>query len=215
MKQLLSRAAGATYGWACERLYHEAAWSYDTVSALVSGGEWDRWRAAALAFVPGGRVLEVGFGTGALLAQMAQAGLSVTGLELSPQMQAQTGRRVARLGLEIARVQAAAQAMPFPAGHFAGVISTFPAPYILEAATLAEVERLLAPAGRLVIGGLWVRATGGMAARLPLLFGAPPQSMLDQIARRCAAAGLTARFHEEPFGLAAVGIVIAAREGDQ
>ena len=51
-------------------LYNELAWAYDAVSWAVSLGRWDVWRRAALPYVRGDHVLEVGFGTGALLPRL-------------------------------------------------------------------------------------------------------------------------------------------------
>lgn len=203
--------AGQIYIWACERLYHEFAWSYDAVSVLVSAGEWDVWRAAALAHVKPGPVLELGFGTGALLAQMAQRGLHVTGLELSPQMHAQAARRLSAQGATAPRVRATAGAMPFASAAFATVISTFPSPYIFAHETLVETNRVLAPGGRLVIVGLWVRPTDMIRSRIPLFFGGPPQPLLEELAHRCAVAGLAASWHEEIIGYARVGLVLAEK----
>ena len=56
------------YAWACERLYDEMAWSYDAVSWLVSAGRWSSWRAGAWAWVVDEPILELGVGTGVLLA---------------------------------------------------------------------------------------------------------------------------------------------------
>ena len=48
-------------------LYHQLAWAYDAVSAAVSLGRWQDWGAAALPFVNGASVLELGHGPGHLL----------------------------------------------------------------------------------------------------------------------------------------------------
>lgn len=154
------------YQWACERLYNELAWAYDPVSRLVSLGRWPRWRQVALDYVAGRRVLEVGFGTGALLAEMASRGLEVYGLEPSVAMQRLTARKLCRLDVWVCRVRGRAQAMPFPDGFFDTIIVTFPAPFILDPATLRECARVLrAPergagtaSGRLVIVGACVYA---------------------------------------------------------
>ena len=66
-----ARAWRALYGWATHRLYNEFAWTYDAVSWSVSRGRWDDWRKEALAHVQGTHVLEIGFGTGVLLLEIA------------------------------------------------------------------------------------------------------------------------------------------------
>ncbi len=37
--------------WLFDLLYHELAWAYDPVSALVSGGRWRDWQRVALPFL--------------------------------------------------------------------------------------------------------------------------------------------------------------------
>ena len=94
-------------------------------------------------FAAGTCVLEIGFGTGELLGELTGLPVTqVTGLELSPQMHAVAGRRLAVDGEACAAIQAAAGRMPFGAGSFDTVVSTFPAPYILEPDTLAECARI-------------------------------------------------------------------------
>jgi ubiquinone/menaquinone biosynthesis C-methylase UbiE len=128
-------------------LYHEAAWSYDTVAWGVSFGQWRAWGRAALPFLSGPRVLELGHGPGHLLAELTRRGYDAVGLDLSPQM-----GRLARRRTPAARlVRARAQAAPFAAGSFDGVLATFPTAYITAPETLAAVYRLLGPGARLII----------------------------------------------------------------
>lgn len=213
------------YAWACERLYDELAWSYNGVSWLVSFGWWDQWRALALHELQGTRVLEIGFGTGALLPKVAARAALPVGLELSSAMHRQAGRKLAALGLRLPLVQARAQTMPFADHSFDTVLATFPAPYILEPATLAECARVLTapcPAGtpvsgacqggRLVIVGLWVAfAQEGWLARLPLFYGRPPAAALTRVAALLTAAGFAPTITERPVGPFRVGVVIAER----
>jgi ubiquinone/menaquinone biosynthesis C-methylase UbiE len=133
------------YAWACERLYAELAGWYNLISWLVSFGQWDRWRRLALHQLQGARVLELGFGTGELLPHLAARTALTAGLDLSPAMHNQARRKLATVGLSLPLVQAQAQAMPFADHAFDTVVATFPAPYILEPATLIECARLLTP----------------------------------------------------------------------
>lgn len=165
------------YRWACERLYAELAWSYDWVSWLVSLGQWQRWRALALAEMQGERILELGFGTGELLCAASATGRAIYGLELAPAMHGLTAQKLTQRGLATPRVQARAQAMPFADATFDTIVATFPAPYILETATLRECVRLLRPspagqnsASRLLIVGLWVRLRHPTLQRMMPLF---------------------------------------------
>jgi ubiquinone/menaquinone biosynthesis C-methylase UbiE len=140
-------------------LYYHLAWSYEWVAWLVSFGQWSTWRRLALQFVQPGPMLELAYGTGVFFVDMLAAGHRPVGIDLSPYMARQAGRRLARHGWASRLAQAQAQTLPFPDNHFATVVATFPTNYIFEAATLAEIHRVLhspspeadQPAGRLVI----------------------------------------------------------------
>jgi len=188
------------YLWACERLYRELAWSYDSVSWLVSWGAWSRWRAVALTYVRGERILEIGFGTGSLLATLAEEYSAVVGLELSSAMHTQTARKLARLNLSPPRVQAPSQQMPFAAGSFDTIIATFPSNYILDPATLRECARVLrpptasAPGGQLVVvmGVSAPNSPWGLLLRLLAATNPSPAATTDPLLAPFAAAGLHA-----------------------
>lgn len=212
------------YAWACERLYDEFAGSYNLVSWLVSLGWWDQWRGLALYYVHGQRVLEIGFGTGELLPKLAaRPGLTV-GLDRSPAMHRQARRKLSQVGVTLPLVQARAQAMPFADHSFDTLIATFPAPYILETATLAECARLLAPptgtppalhmrqGGQLVIVGLWVDFARRHWLRwIPLFYGRPAAAGVHRLAQLFAVAGFCPTIVDRPVGPFRVGIVIAER----
>jgi ubiquinone/menaquinone biosynthesis C-methylase UbiE len=222
------------YLWACERLYHEFAGGYDVISRLVSAGAWSAWRRSVLPHIKGARLLEIGFGTGELLAELAEVQetrrvqtnlqapgelrpssaaacgwAGVTGLELSPEMHVVAARHLANGGLFVPRVQAPAGAMPFRDASFDTVVSTFPAPYILDPVTLAECARVLQPGGRLVVAGLWVRLHDERLRRaLPVFYADPPAAYYEEITRRVEHAGFHATWHHEPTGWAEVPVLI-------
>jgi ubiquinone/menaquinone biosynthesis C-methylase UbiE len=189
------------YLWATHRLYNEFAWAYDVVSWLVSFGQWDRWRKSALDYAVGQRVLEVGFGTGDLLIEMARRGMHVCGIDLSPAMHRITARKMAQRGIQAPRVRALAQRAPFADESFDTIVATFPAEYVASPATLHEVARLLCSPdpGTGVEGGRFVVV--GMVANLnsrllncatDFLFGAPAKHILTGYVRNVTAAGLRA-----------------------
>ena len=149
---------GRLYLWACHRLYNEFAWTYDWVSWLVSLGHWWGWRKAALDYLIGPRVLEVGFGTGDLLIEIARQGWDVHGLDLSPAMQRITARKMRRCRVWAPRVRGLVQTMPFPDGTFHSIVSTCPAEFILQSPTWQEFGRVLAPGGRLIVTGTSLHA---------------------------------------------------------
>jgi ubiquinone/menaquinone biosynthesis C-methylase UbiE len=165
MKRLWGQALKTVF----RLLYHEAAFSYDAVANLVSLGTWWAWGRVSLDFLPppsAGPILELAHGTGHLQTALVMGGWQAFGLDFSPTMGRIATQRLGRHGLAGRLVRARAQALPFPTGHFSGLVATFPTAYILDPVTLREVARVLRPAGRLVVvpsasltgGGLYQRA---------------------------------------------------------
>ncbi len=143
-------------GWALLRLgfrllYRQMAWSYDLVSWIVSLGHWRDWQRVAMRYARGPRLLDLAFGTGNLMPDWHAVGVTPVGIDLSPQMVHITARKLRARGLPLALARGRAQALPFAEATFDSVISTFPAEFIIEQATVAEVARVLRPGGRLVV----------------------------------------------------------------
>jgi ubiquinone/menaquinone biosynthesis C-methylase UbiE len=207
------------YVWATYRLYHELAWAYDLAAWLVSLGHWSPWRRMALAHVGGQRVLEVGFGTGELLSEMARRGLDVWGLDYSAEMQRLTARKLDKRGLRVPRVRGVTQALPFPDGSFETIISTFPAGYILDPATLREIARVLYPpaslaggGGRLVVVGLTVQTENRLVRwALGAAFGPPGEEVLERFQQLAAEAGLRVRVETSAGKLWRIPVIVAER----
>jgi ubiquinone/menaquinone biosynthesis C-methylase UbiE len=133
-------------------LYNELAWTYDPVSWLVSLGRWRRWQQTILSHLPpSGRVLEVGFGPGHLLRDLAAAGYRAVGLELSPAMLRLARRRLRRQRVDTALCRGAAGALPFTGSAFDAVVLTFPTPYVYDPAWLAQLPRVLRAGGTLIV----------------------------------------------------------------
>ena len=132
-------------------LYHHLAFTYELVARLVSFGQWSAWRRLALTYMQPGPTLELAYGTGVFFIDMLRAGCQPVGLDLSPYMARQAGRRLQQAGLSRPLCQARAQAAPFPTHAFANVVATFPSDYIMEPPTLAEIHRVLQPGGRLIV----------------------------------------------------------------
>ena len=214
---------GRLYIWATHRLYDELVWAYDVVSWCVSLGHWSDWRRAALDHIKGRRILELGFGTGELLSEMAKHGLEPVGLDASVAMHRVTARKVARIGLEIPRVRGVSQAIPFPDESFDSVVCTFPAEYILHPATLHEVARVLrgpdalseTGGGRLVVIGLTVEVDLPLWQRaMEFLFGGQARSAIERFGCLADAAGLRVDVQEAGKGRVRVPVVIAQRTLD-
>jgi ubiquinone/menaquinone biosynthesis C-methylase UbiE len=133
-------------------LYNELAWLYDPVSWVVSLGRWRAWQRTILPHLPqSGRVLEVGFGPGHILAELAADTYEPFGLDQSPGMLRLARRRLHRQGLCVALCRGRAGAIPFARHAFDTVISTFPTAFVYDPSWIEQVVRVLRPGGRLVV----------------------------------------------------------------
>lgn len=211
------RLAPALLARAYDLLYGRLAWTYDAVAWAVSLGQWRAWGAAALPYLTGPRVLELGHGPGHMLVALAEHGFAPVGLDLSPQMGRLAGRRqpAARL------VRGRAQAAPFAAARFDGALATFPTPYIVAPATAAAVFRLLRPGGRLVIvPEARLGSHGPLSTLIDWLYAATGQrrpESEDAAARlstwqaTLAPAGFRVARHEVVVAESAVTVIVAER----
>ncbi len=210
---------GRAYLWACRRLYNEFAWSYDAASWLVSAGRWAKWRRLALDYVQGSRVLEIGFGTGELLLEMGRRGLTGFGLELSPAMQRITADKLRRQHAEARRVRGLAQRLPFADASFDSLVSTFPAEYIGDPASLRECVRVLrgpepgrASGGHFVVVGLSVIVKNPWLRRLtPIFYGAPDESQYRRWTEAMRHAGLRAQVVDRDCGGVRLPVLLAEK----
>lgn len=135
-------------------LYKEFAFTYDSVSRLVSLGLWRDWQRAVLPYLDAdepGSVLELAHGTGALQVDLLRAGHATVALDLSRAMGRIAQKRLSRARLSSDLLRGDALALPFARGCFAAVVSTFPAPFILDQRCLAEINRVLARQGKAII----------------------------------------------------------------
>jgi ubiquinone/menaquinone biosynthesis C-methylase UbiE len=156
-----------------QQVWDKAAPGYDRQIAFfekvqfAGGREWLGARAR-------GRVLEVAIGTGRSLPHYP-ADAAITGIELSPAMLAIARQRAAGLGLHADLREGDAEHLPFDDAAFDTVICalalcTIPGP----AAAVAEMQRVLAPGGRLLlldhIGSTWppVYAAQWLAERVTI-----------------------------------------------
>lgn len=138
---------------------------YDALNRLMSLGHDQRWResaAAALAPPPGGRILDVGAGTGdmALAVLRRWPGRSVVGVDVTVEMV-----RVGRAKPDADRINwtlGDGLRLPFPDACFDGVTSAFLLRNVPDVrAALAEQCRVVRPGGRVVaLEMTWPRMPG-------------------------------------------------------
>jgi ubiquinone/menaquinone biosynthesis C-methylase UbiE len=114
---------------------------------------------------PGGRILDVGCGTGqfAALALEHRPGITVTGLDLSRKMLAKAHGRLANGRRSFRMVQGDSHSLPFADGSFDIVTCAHSFHhYPDQARVVREMHRVLRPGGRVIIvdgdrDGLWGR----------------------------------------------------------
>ncbi|MBN1887739.1 MAG: methyltransferase domain-containing protein [Thermoflexales bacterium] len=193
-------------------LYNQLAWLYDSIAWLVSFGHWRHWGQAALPHLRGQRVLELAHGPGHLLVAMRRSGRCPLGLDLSPAMGRLASARLRRSGLAVPLVRARAQALPFRAGAFDSVVSTFPTEFILDPATLDEAARVLGEGGRLVIvPGVAFDSHSRPYRFLKWLYRVTGQAAWPPSEFRLAHSGLAWSFLQQPSGAVNVHVIIAER----
>lgn len=130
--------------WFFERLYTRWAWAYELVAGVVSLNRWWDWARVAATPLPPGRLLEIGFGTGRLLAEMSRQ-TSIVGVDQSPEMAAIARQRVLESGGTPLIVRARAAQLPFAGDVFDGAYSSFPSEFAFQEATFRSLARVLRP----------------------------------------------------------------------
>lgn len=139
--------------FAFDQFYTNFAWTYDAVASAVSFGEWQLWGRQAIPFLPrDGHILEIAHGPGHLHLALREQGHRVAGIDISRQMGRMAFARIWNAQHQApALARASAMQLPFANGSFAAAVSTFPAGFLFAKETLAEIRRVLASYGRLVI----------------------------------------------------------------
>ncbi len=135
----------------------EHAWAlplYDPLVRLM-GIEPTRHRLIEQAEIrPGSRVLEIGCGTGTIVALVKRLHpeAEVVGLDPDPKGLARAKRKAERASLAIQFDEAFSDAMPYPDGSFDRVLSSFMFHHLsgeVKRKTMSEVRRVLRPGGSL------------------------------------------------------------------
>ena len=139
-------------------VFSSVAAKYDLMNDLMSGGLHRLWKAFAVTIAgvrEGERVLDVAAGTGDLALQFAKRAGPRGQVWLADINRAMLERGRDRLldrGQSRPAVQCDAEALPFPSNHFDCVSVAFGLRNMTDKdAALAEMRRVLRPAGRLLV----------------------------------------------------------------
>jgi len=132
---------------------------YDRLNALLSLGQDRRWRRILASQLPGlrpgDRVLDLCTGTGDValaLARRVGPGVAVHAADFCEPMVARAPAKAAHAGLAPAFLVSDALALPYAGGRFRAVTVAFGLRNIQDPpAALAEMARVLAPGGRLLV----------------------------------------------------------------
>ena len=167
---ILDHHKAAAAVWSC------GGASYNDVSFAISDALGHA--AQRLNARPGERVLDVATGTGWSARNVASAGASVTGVDISDELLSAARELSAHVKPPIAFLLADAERLPFEDGAFDGVISTFGVMFAADQRkAAAELARVCRPGGRLALA-TW--APEGAVAEFFQVIGrhsdAPPPS---------------------------------------
>jgi SAM-dependent methyltransferase len=129
---------------------------------------------------PGGKLLDLGCGSGDLARHLAAAGYRVTGCDISPRMLEHAAAADHELAVNWSSLEPGWRELPFAAASLDTVVASSVLEYVADpVGVLAECARSLRPGGvllctvpRLSHPVRWVECPLGLAARTPLASGA-------------------------------------------
>jgi len=181
-------------------LYHQFAWAYDWVAAVVSIGRWKSWIFVVLPYLGNANVLEIGCGPGHLQVAHAPEKGAIFGLDASRQMLRQASHRLAKYNRTNNLVLGKAQFLPYRDQSFPIIVATFPSNYINDPRTLDQVWRVLEDNGALIVlPAAWITGENMLDKFAAWLFKVTDQSPDIELGN------LGARFIDHIDGLDEIG----------
>jgi ubiquinone/menaquinone biosynthesis C-methylase UbiE len=131
--------------------YDRIAFLYDIIDAPLEHLRFTSWRPMIRDRIKGGKVLEVGVGTGKNMDYYPD-GIEITAVDLSPRMLKRAQKRAGRLGLDVRLLEMDAQSLAFPDNFFDTVFATFVFCSVPDPVQgLRELRRVCKPAGKLLL----------------------------------------------------------------
>lgn len=137
--------------------FHMLTPFYDIVAALGGFGVGFKKKVVALANITSReKILDVGCGTGALIAEIKKqfSATDVTGIDPDPDILALAAKKLANADLRANLIETSADSLPFPAASFDLAVSTLVfhhLPAETKKKAISEARRVLKPTGRLLL----------------------------------------------------------------
>jgi demethylmenaquinone methyltransferase / 2-methoxy-6-polyprenyl-1,4-benzoquinol methylase len=132
-------------------MFDHVAAGYDRTNSVLSVGNDFLWRIATTKAIdpkPGERILDIACGTGTSTLPLAKSGATVIGVDFSPEMIAEAGKKHPKIEFR----HADAMKLPFGDDEFDAVTISFGLRNVQDPKqALAEMYRVLKPGGRVVV----------------------------------------------------------------
>ena len=142
-----------------ERMFDNISPYYDLLNRVLSLGIDRQWRKQAvelLPMIPRMQILDMATGTGGVALEIVRQrpNAHVTGIDLSQDMLARAGAKVAEQGLEsqVSLIKGASEAIAFPDDYFDAATVAFGVRNFEDTLRgLREMQRVLRPGGKIIV----------------------------------------------------------------
>lgn len=134
-----------------QRRYDRIARVYDVMELVTELAVFQHWRKRLWTFVPAGRILEVGVGTGKNFPYHPDR-VEVVGIDISQRMLSQARRKAKEMDYAIDLQQMDAQQLKFPDNSFDAAVATFVFCSVPDPKQgLQELERVVKPHALIIL----------------------------------------------------------------